>query len=53
MTKPPIFARLDVIADIMQDLDYLHSWTEEQLALHNSLSAEFDELSEQMIGELV
>ena len=45
MEKPEIYTRLDVIAGKIQNLDYLHSWTEAQLAEYESLAAEWDELN--------
>lgn len=44
MTKDTILTRLDAIAGRMQEMDYLHSWTEAQLAEHEALCFEHDEL---------
>lgn len=48
MTKDKIYARMDVIAGKLQDLDFLPEWTDAQQALFDSLSAEFDELETQL-----
>lgn len=44
MEKDKIYARMDVIAGKLQDLDFLPEWNAKQQALFDALSAEFDEL---------
>lgn len=48
MEKNKIYARMDKIAGKLQDLDFLPEWNAKQQALFDTLSAEFDELENQL-----
>lgn len=48
MTKDKIYARMDKIAGKLQDLDFLPEWNGKQQALFDTLSAEYDELENQL-----